>query len=73
MKLKQMIAVLSSVAMLLCGCSSANAKDQTYSDTLYDTVGKGPDSGSFKQECHERIKKSLSKIQYHVFYVCRRQ
>ena len=40
MKLKQMIAVLSSVAMLLCGCSSANAKDQTYSDTLYDTVVK---------------------------------
>ena len=35
-----MIAVLSSVAMLLCGCSSANAKDQTYSDTLYDTVVK---------------------------------
>lgn len=40
MKLKQMIAVLSSVAMLLCGCSSAMAKDQTYSDTLYDTVVK---------------------------------
>ena len=40
MKLKQMIAVLSSVAMLLCGCSSANAKDQTYSDALYDTVVK---------------------------------
>ena len=40
MKLKQMIAVLSSVAMLLCGCSSANAKGQTYSDTLYDTVVK---------------------------------
>ena len=34
---------------------------------------KGPDSGSCKRECHERIKKSLSKIQYHVFYVCRRQ
>ena len=40
MKLKQIIAVLSSVALLLCGCSSANAKDQTYSDTLYDTVVK---------------------------------
>ena len=40
MKLKQRVAVLSSVAMLLCGCSSVNAKDQTYSDTLYDTVVK---------------------------------
>lgn len=40
MKLKQMIAVLSSVALLLCGCISASAKDRTYSDTLYDTVVK---------------------------------
>lgn len=73
MKLKQMIAVLSSVAMLLCGCSSANAKDQTYSDTLYDTVVKVQILDPVNKECHERIKKSLSKIQYHVFYVCRRQ
>lgn len=40
MKLRQMIAVLSSVAMLLCGCSSTSANDRTYSDTLYDTVIK---------------------------------
>ena len=59
MKLKQMIAVLSSVAMLLCGCSSANAKDQTYSDTLYDTVVKVQILISNGE--YERIKKFFVK------------
>ena len=40
MRLKQIIAVLSSTALLLCGCSTTSAKDRTYTDTLYDTVIK---------------------------------
>ena len=37
MRLKQIIAVLTGTAMLLCGCSSAPAKDRTYSATPFDT------------------------------------
>lgn len=40
MKLKQIVAVLTGAALLLCGCSSVSEKDRTYSDTLYDTVIK---------------------------------
>ena len=40
MRLKQIIAVLSSITLLLCGCSSTSAEDRTYTDTLYDTVIK---------------------------------
>ena len=38
-----------------------NAKTRLIPDTLLRYSCKGPDSGSCKQECHERIKSSLSK------------